>query len=104
MAIPLSELHSILGPIGISSLRSSTTNTASGKAQVHYAVVEVRLLSRNEEKEVMPWRTVRCRGYPRIARRIFRGTLENECFVCSHPEQCLYIAYSKRLLFHRMPR
>lgn len=103
MATPLSELTSIIPDP--EDLHRVTTTTATGRMNTLFAYVQVRLLSRDKQKEVIPWHTVPCRGYQNIHRRIYRGNLENNCFVCNHPvKQRLYIIRSKGLLMHRMPQ
>ena len=60
MAVPLQELTSIAPPADLSNLR---TNTASGKEQASYAYLEIRVLCREGENELIPWQTIRCHGY-----------------------------------------
>jgi hypothetical protein len=71
--------------------------TTGGEGSPLMAELEVRVLSGNAEKVLIDyWHPLRCNMYPAgMLVRIFRGLWEARCFVCSHPQGRLYVAYSK---------
>ena len=105
MALPISDLVPMMAPNTVSVLPTKMTSTASGQGQACYTVLDVRVLSRDATKVLTPWERVHCCGYVGIRQRIFRGSLENTCFVCNQPHrQHLYVAYTKNQLINRMPK
>ena len=105
MAIPLSDLNPIMAQDSIDELPEIRTNTAGGRAFARCSTLEVRVLTRDTTKEIIPWHTVKCNFYDNISRRIFRGALETNWFVCNHPHrQRLYVARTKDQLLRRMPK
>lgn len=105
MALPLDDLAPMIASTPASMLGSRNTNTANGRGQAKIASLQVRILTRDKTKVLLPWAPVKCHGYINIRRRIFRGALEDSCFVCSHPRrQRLYVAHTKGQLMSRMPK
>lgn len=104
MAIPLADIVPMMAPASVDLLPTVFSMTPSGSSSSRRTSLEVRVLSRDATKVLIPWHLVTCKGYPNIGARILRQSLEDSCFVCSHPHlQRLYVAYSKGQLVNRMP-
>ena len=106
MALSLPNARPFLQPAAPQNLEIRTSRTASGLAQVYRLEFEVRHLSRDGRKELVPWYSISCNCYPGSSDlRIFRGILESDLFIANHPHlQRLYVARTRAQLFHSMPK
>ena len=87
------------------NLRQINTNTPAGRTTAYRVNLNVRVMCRKGEQELISWRVVRCNVYQESRRRIFRGNLAKELFICNHPGlQRLYAARAKAQLVWRMPK
>jgi hypothetical protein len=95
--MPESDLRGMMSQAQINLLPYATTVVAGGQGSPLMAGLEVRVLSGNAEKVLIDyWHPLHCSMYPAGMRVcIFRGQLDAGCFVCSHPQGRLYVAYSK---------
>ena len=104
MALPLSDLDALLAPGGFELLPRVVTNTATGRSRARQIYLQVRVLSQDATKELIPWGEVRGNAYDNIRRRILRAPLEKECFVANQPfRKRLYITHTKAQLC-RIPK
>ena len=87
MALSLDDLAPLIAPTPVSGLGSRNKNMASGTGQAKIANLQVRVLTRDKTRVLLPGAPVKCRGFVNIRRRIFRGALEDSFFVCSHPRR-----------------
>ena len=105
MAIPLGDLMPYMTFNRPDNLRQISTNTPAGRTTTYSVNLNVRVLCRKGEQELISWRVVRCNVYRGSRHCIFRGNLEKDLFTCNYPGlQHLYAARTKAQLVLKMAK
>lgn len=85
LAIPSSDLRSLLTPEGLGFLQYGEANTAGGHVQTIDIELELRVLTRDASFEILPWHAVECCAIASLDKCLFSASLETMCFVGHQP-------------------
>lgn len=93
MAIPTSDLHALLAPGNFTFVTRYGTCTATGRSKPSQIYLQVRVVSQDKTKELIPWREVCFAGTARA--RVLCGQPAVQTAALHNPYQRLALPYAQ---------